>query len=192
MSFSFDFYPTYKNQCKVKCIFIKGTSTWTIAETAKNATKKPIETGSDIEKQYANGTSKGHVLSKLKELCYHSEYVKVARGYCHTKKRGKYYCNKTWKCNRKKQFCQGSVHHSCVYSKMEDGTGKEKNVTIGIILEKVNKTNDAPNEIDTSDNLDMTDQKDEEGGGEEGHEEDGETIMKESQEITTTPKVHCQ
>ena len=73
---------------------------------------------------------------------------------------------------------------------MEDGTGKEKNVTIGIILEKVNKTNDAPNEIDTSDNLDMTDQKDEEESGEEGHEEDGETIMKESQEITTTPKVY--
>ena len=82
------------------------------------------------------------------------------------------------------------MHHSCVYSKTEDGTGKEKNVTIGIVLEKVNKTNDASNEIDTSDNLDMTDQKDEEDGGEEGHEEDGETIMKESQEITTTPKVH--
>ena len=170
--------------------FIKGTSTWTIAETAKNATKKSIESGSDIEKQYANGTSKGHVLSKLQELCYHSEYVKVARGYCHTHKRGKYYCNKRWKCKRKTQFCQGSVHHSCVYSKTEDGTGKEKNVTIGIILEKVNKTNDAPNEIDNSDNLNITDQKDEDEGGEEGHKDDGKTIIKESQEMTTTPKVH--
>ena len=82
------------------------------------------------------------------------------------------------------------MHHSCVYSRTEDGTGKEKNVTIGIILEKVNKTIDEPNEIGTSDNLDMTDQDDEEGGGEEDHEEEGETIMRESQEITTTPKVH--
>ena len=175
----------------MQLFFIKGTSTWTIAETAKNATTKPIETASDIEKQYANGTSKEHVLSKLKELCYHSEYVKVARGYCHTKKRGKYYCNKTWKCNRKKQFCQGSVHHSCVYSKLEDGTGKEKNVTIGIILEKVNKTDDVPNEVDNSDNLDMTNREDEEEGGAKSHEE-GETIMRESEEITTTPKVRFQ
>ena len=82
------------------------------------------------------------------------------------------------------------MHHSCVYSKTEDGTGKEKNVTIGIILEKVNKTNDAPTEIDNSDNLNITDQKDEDEGGEEGHKDDGKTIIKESQEMTTTPKVH--
>ena len=73
---------------------------------------------------------------------------------------------------------------------MEDGTGKEKNVTIGIILEKVNKTKDGSNEVGTSDHLDMADREDEEEGGAKIHEELGETIMKESQEITTTPQVH--
>ena len=149
---------------------------------AKNSTKKTPESADDIEKQYANGTSKDDVLSKLKDLCYHSEYVKVARGYCHTKKRGKYYCNKKWKCNRKKHFCQGSVHHTCLYSKNEDGSGKEKNVTINIILEKQNKTKAESKEIDTLDTDDADDTP----------EEAGKTTKKDGQEVTETTSVYIQ
>ena len=127
------------------------------SRNGKKFVKKAIESTTDIEKLYANGTSKEDVLSKLKELCYHSEYVKVARGYCFSKKQGKYYCNKKWKCNRKKQFCRGSVHHTCVYSKRQDETGKETNVTIGIFLEKVNKTKEAKKDLDIADTIVMTD-----------------------------------
>ena len=160
--------------------YSQGSSTWTIAETAKNSKKKPLENNNDIEKQYANGTSKIDVLSKLKDLCYYSEYVKVARGYCHTKKKGKYYCNKKWKCFRKKQFCRGSVHHTCVYSKSEDGTGKETNVTINILLEKQNKTKEEPKKKGERNNTFSID---------ESHEHDESGSM-ESQDINAASKVH--
>ena len=167
------------NLCSSFLIYLLGTSTWTISETAKTSTKKTHGSADDIEKQYANGTSKDDVLSKLKDLCYHSEYVKVARGYCHTKKNGKYYCNKHWTCKRKRHFCQGSVHHTCLYAKNEDGTGKETNVTINIILEKQNKTKEESKDIDALVTSDTT----------EDSEEADETIKEDAQEMAETTTV---
>ena len=72
------------------------------------------------------------------------------------------------------------MHHTCLYSKNEDGTGKEKNVTINIILEKQNKTKAESKEIDTLDTDDVDDEQ----------EEAGKTTKKDTQEVTETTTVY--
>ena len=91
---------------------------------------------------FATATSKQDMKNKLKRLCLKSDYVEIAARYCKYKRGGKYYCKRQWQCTKvdKGLNCNGSVHHVCEFTKMDEGTGKETHTTINILIEKKKKT----------------------------------------------------
>ena len=90
---------------------------------------------------FATATSKQDMKNKLKRLCLKSDYVEIAARYCKYKRGGKYYCKRQWQCTKvdKGLNCNGSVHHVCEFTKMDEGTGKETHTTINILIEKKKK-----------------------------------------------------
>ena len=90
----------------------------------------------------ANATSKRDMKVKLKYLCLKSDYVHIAARYCKYKRGGKYYCKRQWQCTKDDNGsnCEGSVHHVCEFTKMDEGTGKETKATINVLIEKKKKT----------------------------------------------------
>ena len=91
---------------------------------------------------WANATSKQDMKTKLKRLCLKSDYVQIAARYCKYKMGGKYYCKRQWQCTKADigLTCNGSVHHVCEFTKIDEGTGKETHTTINILIEKKKKT----------------------------------------------------
>ena len=91
---------------------------------------------------WANATSKKDMKIKLKHLCLESDYVQIAARYCKYKRGGKYYCKRQWRCVKadKGSNCNGSVHHVCEFTKVDERTGKETHTTINILIEKKKKT----------------------------------------------------
>ena len=91
---------------------------------------------------FATATSKRDMQNKLKRLCLKSDYVQIAARYCKYKRGGKYYCKRQWRCTKvdNGSNCEGSVHHVCEFTKMDEGTGKETKATINILIKKKKKT----------------------------------------------------
>ena len=90
----------------------------------------------------ANATSKQDMKDRLKRLCLKNDYVHIAARYCKYERGGKYYCKRQWQCTKvdKGLTCNGSVHHVCEVTKMDEVTGKETHTTINILIEKKKKT----------------------------------------------------